>query len=217
MSAKHPIVVITGSSGAGTTSVTRTFQHIFLREQINATIVEGDSFHRYDREQMKVATAEAEQEGNRHFCHFSPEANLLEELETLFREYGENGRGKIRKYLHNAGEAKPYGQPAGTFTSWADVVGLRQGGEKALHVGGAIDGVEHDRRRRGGAPHRERLLRRRADDEAHPHQLRRCLIELRTRQQGDARGGVRRGAAGRLALQHAGPHRDRSADRGGRQ
>ena len=121
MSAKHPIVVITGSSGAGTTSVTRTFQHIFLREQINATIVEGDSFHRYDREQMKVATAEAEQEGNRHFCHFSPEANLLEELETLFREYGENGRGKSRKYLHNAGEAKPYRQPAGTFTSWADV------------------------------------------------------------------------------------------------
>jgi phosphoribulokinase len=121
VSAKHPIVVITGSSGAGTTSVTRTFQHIFLREQINATIVEGDSFHRYDREQMKVATADAEKEGNRHFCHFSPEANLLEELETLFREYGENGRGKIRKYLHDAGEARPYEQPAGTFTPWVDV------------------------------------------------------------------------------------------------
>ena len=80
MSAKHPIVVITGSSGAGTTSVTRTFQHIFLREQISATIVEGDSFHRYDREQMKAATADADREGNHHFCYFSPEANLLEDL-----------------------------------------------------------------------------------------------------------------------------------------
>ena len=121
MSAKHPIVVITGSSGAGTTSVTRTFQHIFLREQINATIVEGDSFHRYDREQMKAATADADQEGNHHFCHFSPEANLLEELETLFREYGQDGRGQVRKYLHDAQEATPCGQQPGTFTPWADI------------------------------------------------------------------------------------------------
>jgi phosphoribulokinase len=123
VSAKHPIVVITGSSGAGTTSVTRTFQHIFLREQIKATIVEGDSFHRYDREEMKVATAQAEKEGNRHFCHFSPEANLLQELETLFRDYGETGHGQTRKYLHDAHEAVPYGQPPGTFTPWADVDG----------------------------------------------------------------------------------------------
>jgi phosphoribulokinase len=121
MSAKHPIVVVTGSSGAGTSSVTRTFQHIFRREEINAAIVEGDSFHRYDREQMKVATADADKEGNHHFCHFSPEANLLEELETLFREYGENGRGQVRKYLHDPQEAKPYGQQPGTFTPWDDV------------------------------------------------------------------------------------------------
>ena len=31
MSAKHPVLAITGSSGAGTSSVTRTFQHIFRR------------------------------------------------------------------------------------------------------------------------------------------------------------------------------------------
>jgi phosphoribulokinase len=121
VSAKHPVIAITGSSGAGTTSVTRTFEHIFRREGINAAIVEGDSFHRYDREQMRIAEAEAEKEGNRHLCHFSPEANLLDELETLFREYGEHGHGKIRKYLHDAEEAKPYGQPPGTFTPWADV------------------------------------------------------------------------------------------------
>jgi phosphoribulokinase len=121
VSAKHPIVAITGSSGAGTSSVTRTFQHIFHREQINAAIVEGDSFHRYDRQEMNVAMSAADQQGNRHLCHFSPEANLLEELETLFREYGERGRGQVRKYLHDAEEAKPHGQQPGTFTPWADV------------------------------------------------------------------------------------------------
>ena len=121
MSAKHPIVAITGSSGAGTSSVTRTFQHIFHREQINAAIVEGDSFHRHDRQEMNVAMSAADQQGNHHLCHFSPEANLLEELETLFREYGERGRGQVRKYLHDAEEAKAYGQQPGTFTPWADV------------------------------------------------------------------------------------------------
>jgi len=121
VSAKHPIVAITGSSGAGTSSVTRTFQHIFHREQINAAIVEGDSFHRYDRQEMNVAMSAADQQGNHHLCHFSPEANLLEELETLFREYGQRGRGQVRKYLHDAEEAKPYGQQPGTFTPWADV------------------------------------------------------------------------------------------------
>lgn len=121
MSARHPIIAITGSSGAGTSSVTRTFQHIFRREQINATIVEGDSFHRYDRQQMNIAMVEADQEGNHHLCHFSPEANLLEELETLFREYGERGGGQVRKYLHDAEEAGPCGQQPGTFTPWQDI------------------------------------------------------------------------------------------------
>lgn len=121
MSAKHPIIAVTGSSGAGTSSVTRTFQHIFQREQINATIVEGDSFHRYDRQQMSVAMAEADQQGNHHLCHFSPEANLLTELEALFREYGERGGGQIRKYLHDTEEARPFGQQPGEFTPWQDV------------------------------------------------------------------------------------------------
>lgn len=121
MSVKHPVVAITGSSGAGTTSVTRTFQEIFRREGINAAIVEGDSFHRYDRNEMKLAMAEAEQQRNLTFSHFGPEANLLPELETLFRDYGETGVGAVRRYLHDDEEAKPYGQPAGTFTPWVEL------------------------------------------------------------------------------------------------
>lgn len=121
MSANHPVVAITGSSGAGTSSVTKTMQHIFRRERITPAIVEGDSFHRYDREAMKAAIAKEEALGNKHFCHFTPEANLLEDLETLFREYGAHGCGKVRKYLHDETEASPHNQPPGTFTPWADI------------------------------------------------------------------------------------------------
>ena len=94
MSARHPIISITGSSGAGTTSVTRTFQNIFRREDVNAGVIEGDSFHRYDRKEMKQRQAEAERAGNKHFSHFGAENNLFPELEALFRDYAETGTGK---------------------------------------------------------------------------------------------------------------------------
>jgi phosphoribulokinase len=121
MSTKHPVIAITGSSGAGTTSVTRTFQHIFRREKLDAAIVEGDAFHRYDRTAMKAAMAEAAQSGNNHFSHFGADANLFEELEALFRSYGESGGGRSRKYLHNEAEAAPFGQEPGTFTPWEEI------------------------------------------------------------------------------------------------
>ena len=123
MSVKHPIVAITGSSGAGTSTVTKSFDLVFRREKLSAAIVEGDSFHRYDRKSMKVAAEEARVNGNNHFSHFGPEANLLEELAGLFKTYGETGGGKVRKYLHNAEEAAPYGQESGEFTPWEDISG----------------------------------------------------------------------------------------------
>ncbi len=118
MSERHPIIAITGSSGAGTSTVTRTFQNIFRREGITAAIIEGDSFHRYDRQEMKQRQAEAERQGNKHFSHFGADNNLFGELEALFRSYGESGQGRARKYLHNAEEAAPYQQEPGTFTPW---------------------------------------------------------------------------------------------------
>jgi phosphoribulokinase len=121
MSERHPIIAITGSSGAGTTSVTRTFAEIFLREQVKAAIVEGDSFHRYDRVAMRKAMAEAEAQGNRHFSHFGPDANLFDDLEAMFRSYSETGSGKRRRYLHDAEEAAPYRQEPGTFTQWEPI------------------------------------------------------------------------------------------------
>jgi phosphoribulokinase len=121
MSLKHPVIAITGSSGAGTTTVTSTFQQIFRREGITAAIVEGDAFHRYDRKQMRALIEEGNASGNNHVSHFGPEANLFAELEELFKTYGERGSGRVRKYLHNDEEAAPYAQPPGTFTAWEDV------------------------------------------------------------------------------------------------
>jgi phosphoribulokinase len=121
VSERHPIIAITGSSGAGTTSVTRTFENIFRREHVKAAIIEGDSFHRYDRKEMKLKAAEAEKAGNKHFSHFGPENNLFPELAELFRAYGETGVGKRRKYLHDAEEAAPYKQEPGTFTPWENL------------------------------------------------------------------------------------------------
>ena len=142
MSVKHPIIAITGSSGAGTTSVTRTFENIFRRESVSAAIVEGDSFHRYDRQAMKVAMAEAEARGNRHFSHFGVEANLFAELEALFRDYGESGTGQSRKYLHNDEEAAPFGQPPGTFTPWASLPSSELLFYEGLHGGVTTDAVD---------------------------------------------------------------------------
>ena len=121
MSAKHPVIAITGSSGAGTTSVMRTFEQIFRREGVKAAFVEGDAFHRYDRAEMKQKMAEETARGNHHFSHFGPEANLFGELEALFRDYAAGSRARTRRYLHSEGEAAPYGQKPGTFTPWEDI------------------------------------------------------------------------------------------------
>lgn len=118
MSVKHPIISVTGSSGAGTTSVRSTFEQIFRREMITAAFIEGDAFHRYDRNEMKRKMAEEAERGNRHFSHFGPDANLLAELEAVFAQYGETGTGRTRHYVHDAEEAERYGSPPGTFTPW---------------------------------------------------------------------------------------------------
>jgi phosphoribulokinase len=118
MSRAHPIISITGSSGAGTTSVKKTFENIFRREKVAAAYIEGDAFHRYNRFEMRTKMAEKAERGNGHFSHFSPETNLFEELEKVFRDYGESGTGTTRHYVHDDEEAKLYGADPGTFTEW---------------------------------------------------------------------------------------------------
>ena len=118
MSAKHPNISITGSSGAGTTSVKSIFDMIFRREKIVAAYIEGDSFHAFDRAQMKKKIHDATDQG-RNFTHFHEDANLLERLESVFVAYGAAGGGETRHYVHDADEAALYGAEPGTFTAWA--------------------------------------------------------------------------------------------------
>jgi len=121
MSQKHPIISVTGSSGAGTTSIRKTFEQIFRREKINAAFIEGDAFHRYDRKGIQIVMEEEAAKGNNHFSHFGPQANLLDELEATFKTYGETGRARSRHYVHDTSEAALYGGSPGTFTPWEDL------------------------------------------------------------------------------------------------
>ena len=120
MSKKHPIISVTGSSGAGTTTVKSTFDQIFRREGVKAVSIEGDAFHRFNRADMKAELERRQAAGDMGFSHFSYEANELGELERVFRDYGATGRGRTRHYVHDAVEAERYGAAPGTFTEWAD-------------------------------------------------------------------------------------------------
>jgi phosphoribulokinase len=128
MSVKHPVIAVTGSSGAGTTTVKRAFENIFRRQQITAAVIEGDSLHSLDRMAFRAASAEAAKAGNNTFSHFGPEANHFDKIEDMFRQYGENGMCKRRYYVHSEEEAvhhnKHFGLTdlkPGVFTPWEDI------------------------------------------------------------------------------------------------
>ncbi len=120
MSRKHPIIAVTGSSGAGTSTVKNALGHIFERVGARAAFVEGDSFHRFDRKQMKKELLKAQKEG-RNLSHFGPEGNLFDKQYELFKSYGANGTGEFRHYVHDESESALYGAAPGTFTDWESI------------------------------------------------------------------------------------------------
>ena len=117
MSKKHPIIAVTGSSGAGTTNVKTAFEHIFRDQGIKPATIEGDSFHRYNRHDMDEKVKQAEKEG-KVITHFGPEGNLYTELQAFFKGYSETGQGQRRYYIHNSKEATQHGYPPGSLTPW---------------------------------------------------------------------------------------------------
>jgi phosphoribulokinase len=128
MSRKHPVIAVTGSSGAGTTTVKRAFENIFRRESIKAAVVEGDSLHSLDRMAFRAAAAEAAKAGNHHFSHFGPESNHFDKIEDMFKTYGQTGMCKRRYYVHSEVEAELHNKhfnltdlKPGTFTPWEDI------------------------------------------------------------------------------------------------
>ncbi len=126
MSKKHPVISVTGSSGAGTSTVKRAFEHIFMMQKIKAAIVEGDSYHKYNRVEMREVMKKAADDG-RNMSHFGLEANVLDKLESLFHEYGETGNGQRRYYLHSPEEAEHHNgrlsieAKPGEFTPWESI------------------------------------------------------------------------------------------------
>ncbi len=121
MSIEHPIISVIGSSGSGTTTVKFTFDQIFRREGFVAASIEGDAFHRYNRADMKAETARRREAGDQTFSHFSTDANLLEELQSSLRAYGQTGKCKSRTYVHDEPEAEKHGVPPGHFTDWNEI------------------------------------------------------------------------------------------------
>lgn len=120
MSTRNPIIAVTGSSGAGTSTTTESFEHIFRTLGINAINVEGDSFHRFSRQEMDLEKRKAKEQ-SKNISYFGDKANDFDGLERLFRDYSETGKGKMRKYLHTFDEAVPYNQMPGTFTPWQEL------------------------------------------------------------------------------------------------
>lgn len=120
MSAEHPIVAITSPSGSGSSSVTKAFEHIFWRERVKAVYIQGNAFHRYDREQMQKEIINSKVQG-KVLSHYSPEGNHLDKLESLFFQYAAVGTGLARFYLHTQRFADRFGQKSGTFTQWKDL------------------------------------------------------------------------------------------------
>jgi phosphoribulokinase len=117
MSSRNPIIAVTGSSGAGTSTTTASFEHIFRTLGITSVNVEGDSFHRFSRQEMDMEKRKAKETG-KTVSYFGDLANDFNALEKLFKDYGETGTGQIRRYLHTFDEAVPYNQMPGTFTPW---------------------------------------------------------------------------------------------------
>src|SRR5215203_1196786 len=148
MSTKHPVIAVTGSSGAGTTTVMKSFAHIFRREGVEAQVVEGDSFHRYDRVEMRARVKAADTGEGPQISHFGPESNLLAELATTFETYGRTGHGKVRRYIHDEVESKALGGAPGTFTDWQPMLDqsdlLFYEGLHGGYVGSGDDGVGVD-------------------------------------------------------------------------
>ena len=120
MSKQHPVIAVTGSSGSGTTTVKTAFEHIFRRLDVSSAIIEGDSYHRFSRAEMRAAIKQASERGE-NISHFGPSANRLCDLAELFKTYGQTGNGKRRFYVHNEEEAVQHGVPAGEFTEWEDL------------------------------------------------------------------------------------------------
>lgn len=161
MSQEHPIVAVTGASGAGTTMVKKAFERIFLREHIDAAFIDGECFRRYDRNEMQAMLAKAEADGD-IVTPYGPEVNRFDLLESLFQTYGESGTGEFRRYISEE-VAREENVPSGTFTDWQQI----SPSSELLFFEGLHGGVvaDHWTRRKMSASHNPKVIRERRSSE----------------------------------------------------
>lgn len=119
MTIKHPVVAVTGASGAGTTVVQQAFNQIFFRQGLNAAFIQGDSFLKYDKDEMFQVMDDAESEDKVLSC-YGPDLNNFQALEALFKNYSETGTGRYRNLITEENKTEFEGE-VGTFTEWSDV------------------------------------------------------------------------------------------------
>ena len=115
MSKAHPIVAVTGSSGAGTSTTQRAISAIFKRLGVFPALIQGDGFHRYTRKQMQQ-----HYQDNSKISHFNPNGNDLSALAALFEAYSADGTGRHRQYLREGDKALGTQSP-GSFGEWQTV------------------------------------------------------------------------------------------------
>lgn len=161
MSEKHPIVAVTGASGAGTTVVKQAFKNIFKNRGINAAFVDGECFRRYDRDEMRAVLKKAEAAGET-LSPYGPDVNRFDLLESLFGEYAQTGTGKFRRYISKEAAAGT-SQKEGTFSDWETL----PGDSDLLFYEGLHGGVVADRWTRREESRRTLMINERRNKEKH--------------------------------------------------
>ncbi|VAW67313.1 Phosphoribulokinase [hydrothermal vent metagenome] len=116
MSQKHPVIAVTGASGAGTTAVQLAFKEIFFRQKINAAFIQGDGFLRYNEAESEKMISQALADG-RHLSCYGPDLNDFKKLEDCFKHYAQNGSCDMRFKITEENKHL-YQEPVGEFTQW---------------------------------------------------------------------------------------------------
>jgi phosphoribulokinase len=85
-------------------------------------LVEGDSYHRYSRDENASRDRAGGARWRATHQSFSARNRTISICwNSLFREYGKSGTGRTRLYLHSPERAQLHGQQAGTFTPWCPI------------------------------------------------------------------------------------------------
>lgn len=120
MSARHPIIAVTGSMYSASSMTQVVFSDIFRKLDVQANFVFGNGFRRYTAEEVPIVFKQAAEAGQ-PISHFGPETNYFDRLENLFREYARRGTGLSREYIETDEQRTRFNKPIGTYSNWEEL------------------------------------------------------------------------------------------------